>query len=193
MPEDTAPTQDLPTEPRTEVLLTNSPVNLHPSLLSQGLKEIFVWESPERLYRPKDLNWILNSILLLLLVVAVLLFIREFILIAVVLAITFLVYVLSTVPPREVDHKITNQGIRVGEHSYLWEELVEFWLEEKDGHDLLVVETALRFPPRLIILLGELDPNEVKNYLVNYIPFREKPTHNWVEGLSKRVEKKLSL
>lgn len=163
------------------------------SSLQAGVRDAFVWVSPERAYKPKDFNWILNSILVLLLIVAVLLFLREFVLIAVVLAITFLIYVLGTVPPRDVEHKITTEGLVIGDHSYIWDELAEFWFEEKYDQKLLIVETNLRFPPRLVVLLADQDPEDIKHFLVSYIPYREKPIKNWVDNLSKNLERKLSL
>ena len=169
------------------------PIFVRNDLFSHGVREMFSWRAYERAYRPKDINWILNSILLVLVIIAILLFVRQFILIAVVLAVTFLVYVLATVPPEEIDYKITTEGIVLGDHNYIWSELLEFWFDEKYGYDLLVFETRLRFPNKLSIVLHDVDQEELQKFLVNYLPYREKPIQTWIDQLSRKVERKLSL
>src|SRR3989304_8523880 len=97
-------------------------------------KEVFLtWVSPSRLFKRRDREYFTNIGAIVFLLVIILIFAREFVLIAAVLSIVFLVYVLSTVPPEEVTHRITNLGIESAGHFYRWEELAAFWLGEQGG------------------------------------------------------------
>ena len=84
---------------------------------------LLLWSSPARLFKKRDKEYFTNIGAIVFLLVVILVFAREFVLIAAVLSIVFLVYVLSTVPPENVEHKITNLGIESAGHYYRWEEL----------------------------------------------------------------------
>src|SRR4030042_5292604 len=117
-------------------------------------QEVYLsWSSPSRLFKKRDKEYFTNIGAIVFLLVVILVFAREFLLIAAVVSIVFLVYVLSTVPPEEVSHRITNLGIESAGHYYRWEELSEFWFDQQWGQSLLILKPL--FGPRVIILLGE--------------------------------------
>src|SRR3990170_8319283 len=103
-------------------------------------EEIYLeWSSPSRLFKKRDREYFTNIGAIVFLLVIILVFAREFVLIAAVLSIVFLIYVLSTVPPEEIAHRITNLGIESAGHFYPWETLVDFWFEHQWGQTLLVL------------------------------------------------------
>src|SRR4030042_6030893 len=103
-------------------------------------QEVYLsWSSPSRLFKKRDKEYFTNIGAIVFLLVVILVFAREFMLIAAVVSIVFLVYVLSTVPPEDVEHSITNLGIDSAGHFYRWEEIADFWFEEQWGQVLLVV------------------------------------------------------
>lgn len=148
------------------------------------VKTLYSWKSPQRVFVPRNRKWFLYIILIVLLMALILLFFRQFITIAPLLAIAFVAYVLSSVPPEDVEHTITTQGINTGGHSYLWDELSDFWFTNKNEQTLIHIDTYLYFPRRLILLVGDGDREEIKNHLVNYIPFREIPKLSWMDRLA---------
>jgi hypothetical protein len=127
------------------------------------------------------------------LVSAVLVFFKEFLLVGVILALVFVAYVNSSIKPEEFEHKITNQGLTSGGHTYLWEELREFWLIKKDGKTVLNVDTKVRFPGRLFIVLNDDVVGEVKKTLSKYLPFREEPKTTWLDRMTDWFSQKLQL
>src|SRR3989338_7508400 len=155
------------------------------------VKDLMSWSSPSRVFRKRDKSWFTNVSILVLVLIVIILFVREFIPISVVLAIAFVYYVLATVPPDDVEHKITTQGITSSHHSYLWNELVDFWFTAKHDQKVLNVGTKLRYPGRLIMLLGSEDLEKVKDTLVNYLPFREVPKVSWLDKIADALSKKL--
>jgi hypothetical protein len=152
---------------------------------------LLAWVSPSRVFKRRDKEYFTNIGAIVFLLIIILVFAREFLLIAAVVSIVFIIYVLSTVPPEEVTHRITNLGIESAGHYYRWEELSEFWFEEQWGQALLVLRPILG--TRIIVLLGVQDKALVRKLIAEYIPFRENPEKSWVDNASTWLSKKIPL
>lgn len=152
---------------------------------------LLAWTSPSRLFKRRDREYFTNIGAIVFLLTIILVFAREFVLIAAVLSIVFLIYVLSTVPPEEVSHKITALGIESAGHFYRWEELADFWLEEQWGQTMMVIRPYLA--PRALILLGSQDKEKVRELVAKHIPFREEPQKTWVDNAAGWLTKKIPL
>ncbi|HBU22290.1 TPA: hypothetical protein DEB02_05090, partial [Candidatus Beckwithbacteria bacterium] len=89
------------------------------------------------------------------LLAVILLFLKEWLLIAVIAALMFVAYVLATVEPEKTSHEITTVGILTGDKTYKWEDLKRFWFETKWSDKISHVDTKLSFLGRLMLLLGD--------------------------------------
>lgn len=158
----------------------------------EAVRELFSWEAPERVFVPRNLKWFGNVGLIVLVLLLIALFLQEFLLMGAILAAVFVVYVLATIPPQTMNHRITTQGIITGERTFIWDELVDFWFTEKQNQQLLVVRTYLRFPYQLTLVLHKADLSIIRELLVNYIPYREVIHKNWLDKVEDWVTKKLS-
>ncbi len=155
-------------------------------------EEVYLsWSSPSRLFKRRDKEYFTNIGAIVFLLSIILVFAREFVLIAAVLSIVFLIYVLSTVPPEEVNHKLSNLGIESAGHFYRWEELMEFWFEEQWGQTMLVLR--LYMAPRIIVLLNVSDKDKVQKIIAKHITFREQPEKSWVDNAASWLTKKIPL
>ena len=103
---------------------------------------------------------------------------QQYLFMVVVGALYFLSITLATIPPRNFHYKISNQGIKVEDHFFIWEELYDFYFKKAEGVDVLVVRTKTLLPGEIHIPLGELHPQHVRKVLIGYIPYREvvRPT-----------------
>jgi hypothetical protein len=155
-------------------------------------EEVYIsWSSPSRLFKKRDKEYYTNVGAIVFLLAIIFAFAREFVLIATVVSLVFLVYVLATVPPEDIKHKITNLGIESGGHFYRWEELVDFWFEDQWGQTKLEIRAYAQ--PRLIILLGNESKDTVREAIAKYIPFREVPDKTWVENAATWLSQKVPL
>lgn len=152
---------------------------------------LLAWSSPSRLFKRRNKEYYTNAGAIVFLAVVILIFAREYLLIAAVVSIMFLVYVLSTVPPEDVNHRITNLGLESAGHFYRWEELVEFWFEEQWGQTMLELRPIVG--TRIIVLLGGEDKAEVRKLITKYIPFREQPEKSWVDNAAHWITEKIPL
>ena len=162
----------------------------HPKVGEAGeVKTLLSWRALSRPFHRKDRSYYTTIAILVVLLALIALLAQEFLLIGVLLSIMFVSYVLAFVPPSEVDYRISTQGIVIGEHFYFWHELDSFWFKEKEGHGVLFVQTRIRFPGQLMLVLGEIQEEEVKKVVAKFLPFHEIPQtslmEKWSEGLQK--------
>jgi len=152
---------------------------------------LITWSSPSRLFKKRDSEYWKTIGAIVFLLAIILVFASEYVLVLAVLSIVFLIFVLSTVPPEAVQHKITNLGIESAGHFYRWESLVEFWFEEQWGQTLLILRPF--FGTRTVILLGGEDKDMVRKSIAKHIPFREVPEKTWVDNAATWLTKKIPL
>jgi hypothetical protein len=156
-------------------------------------QEIYMtWTSPSRLFKRRDKEYFTNIGAIVFLLTIILIFAKEFVLVAAVLAIVFVVYVLSTVPPEDVSHKLMNLGVESAGHFYRWQEFREFWFEEQWGQTMLIIVPILG--SRIIILLShEQKKDDVRSIVAKHIPYRETPEKTWVDTAASWLSDKVPL
>lgn len=162
-----------------------------PHMVEKRKEVLYSWSSPSRLFKKRDKEYFTNVGAIVFLLIVILLFAREFLLIAAVVSVVFLIYVLSTVPPEDVEHAVTSLGIDSAGHFYRWEEFFDFWFEEQWGQALLVLNPKIG--TRVIILLGHADGKKVRELIAQHIPFREAPEKSWVDNAATWLSEKVPL
>lgn len=155
-------------------------------------KVLFEWEAPERAFQKKDRDFWVTAIAILILVSVILVFIKEFFLVIALGSVLFLYYGLSTVPPGIVKNKLTNRGVYFGELRYLWSDLAKFWFKKNLSNQVLFIETWLRFPRQISLVVNLEDQEKIKDIIIKRIPLLENsPT--FVDKLTKWFGERLPL
>lgn len=157
------------------------------------IRTLMVWKSQSRPFKRRNRDYFTTIAAIVLLIGVILLFIKEFLLIGVILALMFVSYVLATVEPETVEHKISTEGITTGGKSYLWSEMKDFYFTTKWGQEILNINTKLKFPGRLLVLVGEADPKKLKEEIGKYVSFREEPVVTWMDKAADWLSKKVPL
>lgn len=157
------------------------------------VRTLIAWRAPSRPYRRKDRSYYTTVIILVILVSLIAFFFGERLLIGVFLALLFLLYVLNFTPPEEIEYKITNQGITIGDHFYHWQQLDSFWFSEKEGFKVLSVLTLVRFPGILIAVLVDTPEEEVKRIIARFLPFHEIAPKSLIEKWTESIQKHFPL
>jgi len=152
---------------------------------------ILTWRAPSRPFKKRNSQYYTTVGLIVFLVSMILFFAGQFLPIAVVISVGFLSYVLSSVPPGEIENKITTYGIHIEKELYYWEEMGRFWFEDKFNYQLLKIETA-RFPGRLTVVLGEVEPDMIRQILSEVL-LEEKPKDTFFDKSAKWLQEKIPL
>ena len=166
---------------------------LTPSSLKNqpDLNEILLqWESPSHPFKKRSKIFYQTVAAFTFLLMAIVFFLHEFMLVGVILSIAFVTYVISTVPPIKIAHKVTPLGFDHAGRFYRWIELSSFWFEEKWGYKILVFNTRLQFPTQIRIVLSNYSEEETKKIIGKYILFSEKPPFSFMDHLTKWISKK---
>lgn len=159
-----------------------------------NLNEVLVsWKSPSHPFKKRNKVFYQTVAALTFLLVVIVFFLHEFMLIGVILSIAFVVYVISSVPPVEVEHKITRLGIDHAGRVFRWIELAAFWFEERWGQKIMVVQTRLPLPAQLRIVLGEMTEDKVKEIVGKYLLHLEKPPRSFVDDFSNWLARAIPL
>ena len=163
------------------------------SSLNEDRMTILKWHAPSRLFKRRDRIFFQTVVALVLLIGLILFLMKEILLIGVVLALAFVSYVLATVPPDNIEHKIMTKGFEMAGIIHRWEELYDFWFEEKWDQKMIVIQRKYGFPTRIIALLGNADEKMIKDKMNEYLPFREKPEKSWVDSFGNWLHSRLPL
>jgi|GEM_PF-745562 len=157
-------------------------------------KILLEWESPNRPFKKQDRRFFMTILGLIVLVSVFLIYLQEFLLIAVLLAALFVSYALSTNEPELTKHVVSTRGIESAGHLYTWDQLKLFWFGRKLDQDVLNLDTKLRFPGRLVaVLSAAVDKEDLKNALLNYIPYLDQPQTSWMDTLFEKAAKLLKI
>ena len=154
------------------------------------VKTFLTWKAATRPFKKRNRDFWTTVLAIVFLISLILLFIKEWFLIAAIIALTFVYYVLSTVPPEEIEYSITNRGIRFANLEYPWESISRFWFSQKWGQDLVNFEFGNAF--RLSWVLGSQDKKEVQEVLEKFLPL-EEATPTFFDRASEWLTRKFPL
>jgi hypothetical protein len=156
------------------------------------LKELLSWSSPIRPFQKRSREFYTTVGSIVFLVCVILLFIREFLLIMVLVALSFFLYAIGTIKPEEIEHIITNKYIKTGGKQFLWGNLGSFWFENRFGSKILLVENNFGFPSRLMLVLGRETEDSVRKVFSQYLP-QATPEKTQFEKAGDWLQKKVPL
>lgn len=144
-------------------------------------REVLIsWKAPLRHFKKMDKKRFFIILACILAFFIVLIIVKQFWLMAAIAAVMFLVYVLGTVPPIEVQHTITTLGIETVGAIVKWEDTEGYWFSKKDNQMHLNVNTKLRYPARIIMLVKSNDVEKVNDIVKTRLPYVDLRNQNYV-------------
>lgn len=152
---------------------------------------ILEWQAPNRPFKKRNRQYYTTIAIIVFLISLILFFAGQFLPIAVVMAVGFLSYVLSAVPPEMIVNQFTTYGVRTDGQLYHWEELGRFWYGERFDQKLLHIEVN-RFPNQLTLLLGN-QTEEALTAVLSGVLLQEKPLPTAFDKATKWIEEKIPL
>ena len=128
------------------------------------------WKASEHIHTEKstDWYWIVGIISVTFATISILLGNTLFAILILVGIFTLTLY--STKKPAIVHIELMPAGIKVHDLLYLYTNLESFWIEEHELAPRIILKTAKRFAPHVVILLGDANPDEVRDELLVHLP-----------------------
>ena len=136
------------------------------------------WIAPGRPYKKRTKQFYLTALLIMLLIEIILFLFSQYLLMVVVVSLVFVAFSLAAVPPKDFHYRISSEGVMIEDGFFIWRELYDFYFKHRDGIKTLHLGTHAFLPGELIVTLGDMDEELVKEALIPYLPYREyvKPT-----------------
>ncbi len=152
-------------------------------------QDLYVGHEPARPFKRRSREyWV--TVFSIAALLAFILFLAEGVMpVILIIALMFLYYVLSTVPPEQIEYRITNKGVKIADKTTLWSQLTRFWFNQRMDSELLVFG-SLAFPGRIELVIQRGDIEKVKAILIKYLP-EEKPEETSVDRAVSWVSKRL--
>jgi hypothetical protein len=140
---------------------------------AQEVKTLLAWHAPSRPHRKRAKEYYVNSMLIVLALEVILVLFKEYMLMLVIMSVAFVSYALSATEPDPLYCRISTEGIAVGDHYYLWQELYDFYFKQRSGMDILHIRTKTYLPGELILVLGDVTKDQIQQVLLAFLPYRE--------------------
>ena len=161
-------------------------------LPSKELKVLFSWKSPSRPFKKRNKEFWTTVLALIFLVSIILIFAKQWLLVVAIASLAFLYYVLSTVEPEEIEHKITTRGLFYAGQHYPWEAMSQFWFSERYGQRMVNFQLKEGLSGRVTIVLGQVNEKELRELLLKYLLEEEIPP-NFLDKASDWLGEKVPL
>ncbi|MBI2598857.1 hypothetical protein HYW40_01400 [Candidatus Curtissbacteria bacterium] len=156
-------------------------------------KTIVSWKSPVHIFKQRSKKYFTKVTLYALVAILAAIAFGEFFLVGVIIAIVFVVLVLAHSAPEVIEHKVNNMGIISGGKVFLWEDLDSFWFDKRGDERLLIVQTNLHFPSRLIIILTTISERTLLDILEKHIHYHQAPVHTLLDKWSHTLQRRFTL
>ncbi len=145
---------------------------------------ILRWEAyeHEHIERGSDWFWALGIIAACGAITSIIF--GNFLFALVIAAAAFTIGLIAKHPPVLHEFEINDKGIRIGNDLHAYASIISFWVDEELEEPLLLVDTTKFMAPNLIIPIGDMDPEEIREYLLQHtkeVPMKEPLAHKILE------------
>lgn len=128
------------------------------------------WQAPEFRHYEKSALWYITLSLLAVLLVAYFSLKQDYFAALTMAILGAMVAFFSRQKPEIMEIELTSKHIKFGDIALPYKNLKSFWLVYNQNHKTLNLETTTYINNLVILELGETDPEEVRNFLLNYLP-----------------------
>lgn len=149
------------------------------------------WTTIEHYHEDKssDWFWILGIITIAIAILSIYFGNILFAIVILLAAFTMILHVHTEHP--EIDVSVYKKGVKINRTLYPWSTLESFWIEEEEEFDhipnqILIKSQKALLPLVIIPMPEEVDPEELRNYMLTYIDeeeMKEPFSHRLMEFL----------
>lgn len=137
-------------------------------------RDLVIWTAPARPFKRYGRKFYV-TVFSIVGIISIILFVAEGIMpIILLISLIFLFYVLSTVPPENIEYKITNKGIKVAGKETSWQYIARFCFSSKTGSEILTFDTTT-FPGKMELVINSDVKDRLKKEISAYVPYEEIP------------------
>ncbi len=133
------------------------------------MKPLISWTAPEHHYVEKNNDWYW-AVGIITITAATLAFIFGNPIFGILILVSsFALVVHAAKQPKEIKCEINDRGIILNNILYPFLTLESFWIDAQDPQPKILLKSLKTFMPYIIVHIEEVDPEEVRDILLNYI------------------------
>ncbi|RJQ37519.1 hypothetical protein C4552_00590 [Candidatus Parcubacteria bacterium] len=160
----------------------------HPELAAADFsagEELFAWETLDAQPLPESRRWLTLSGSALILGAAGAIWFGNMLFAAMLVISGSLLIASAFRRPKTITVRVTDRGVRVGSELYEYENAQSFWISyDPPLFKELTILVKRSFMPRIRIPLGDTDPVELRETLLEYLP-EERYEESTIDTLAK--------
>ncbi len=160
-----------------------------PLAVKEPERDLVVWTAPARPFKRRDKQFYVTLVAIAAIVGLVLFLVEGVMPVILIISIVFLYYIMSTVPPENIEYKITNRGVKVAENLTEWPNFTRYWFSRRFDSELVVFET-IAIPGRMELVISPEVKEQIKKTLLPYVLAEEVPP-SYVDKAANWFSKKL--
>lgn len=146
-------------------------------------KHSLIWEAPEFRYYHKNRFWIFGILILMIGVTLLAVSTQNYLMIAVAVLATVVFYQHGHVRPKKEMVELTDKGVKFRGQIFSYLELRSFWIVEEPHPVVYIEQVKFRFP--ITILLEEQSVEEVRSFLMRYLPEHPTAVEHFADRLTR--------
>lgn len=154
-----------------------------PKKVVQNIK-LYEWSAVDRIDFKFDNKTFIIVVALSLILILFLAILGKFLLMGSLISLLFFIYVLGTTKPEKIVNRITARGIEFNDKLYEWKNFRNFYFTKRGKQHILIVETNLRFPASLILIVGKKDRLPIFLLMQEYVLYKEVKKFNRLEKMN---------
>lgn len=147
------------------------PVKQKSQKIKQEKMRSISWSAPEYTYYKKTPDWYWSLGIFGVSFIAIAIWQNNFLFALISLLGMFAIALFAVRTPRTIEVKISEKGIEIDSTLYPYESLKSFWIFYRPGgiKELSLMSEKM-FMPRISIPLGDIDPTELRELLIQSLP-----------------------
>jgi hypothetical protein len=146
------------------------------------------WKAREYVYYEKNPGWYIIIGVIGLLVLAYALLTRDYTMFVTLLVVLIVGVAFAARKPRTITVTLSGSGLAVGREAYPFSNLKSFWIVYRPPEvKVLYLETTNYVNRDLTVQLENQDPNEVRKFLLKFLPEDLRREEEYVEQLLRKL------
>ena len=146
------------------------------------MQPLISWDAPEHIHTEKNNDWYWAVGIITITAVALTIIFKDIIFGVFLIVAAFALIVHASKKPKIVHCEINDRGIIIDNTLYPFLNLESFWIDAHQRPAKVIIKSYKTFMPYITIHIEEVDPEQVRDILLNYIAETEH-----TEPLSQKI------
>jgi hypothetical protein len=136
--------------------------------------KIISWQAPEFRHYQKNYAWYVTFVAVSILVIGFFALNQDYFAAVCLAIMALLLLFFAKQSPEKINIEINSRHIRFGNLMFPYQQIQHFWVVNVPGHKTLNLRTTAMLNNIIILELERQDPEEVRDYLLAYVPEHEE-------------------